>query len=501
MTIMDLRIRTKGKFQILDIPEELISTEKVIDIKRAIEDLLSGSYTFIALNLAHIKGSDNNETLMEMITYCFNRIKKENGTLYIIGINSAEVRKLKDEDLLKRVEIFESSESFETFAEQKRDTADHLPAILIVEEENNITQILANQNYQIITENNSKSAMDRILAKNPELIILNNLDEKLKCIDFCQFLKSNKTTRNIPIIMLISFADTDNKIRGLELGVDDFLTNPINEWELKYKINSLFRVKIMNDELMTINAELENRVKARTEEIKNIEKQLYRTERLTSLGTIITGLTHELRNPISIISGHAQLLARKKDLDQEIKKGLEIFVNQTERCAQIIESTINLARSGAFVVKNREIKSIIDKAIDYANIILNNKMVNFQKDFDDNVTLRCDASQLEQVFLNIIMNAVDSVDENGVIKLKMRKIDRKVVITITDNGCGMDEDTKARVFDPFFTTKSPGKGTGLGMSIAYRIVESHQGIIEVESEPGKGCCFTITLPTLSMTGT
>jgi signal transduction histidine kinase len=294
--------------------------------------------------------------------------------------------------------------------------------------------------------------------------------------------------------------------------------------ELK-NINNV--VQAINNKLNEKNEEL----KTSLEEIKNMQKQLVQSEKMASLGVLSAGIAHEINNPINFVyAGINSLLRDFEDIKpvidevstlnsktdnlqekiEEIKKlkeelyfdeafeAIPAIINDiklgADRTAEIVKGLKSFSR-----VEKGELQSLnIHEGIDTALLLLKNKYkdhVEITKNYEEDIPLiKCFPGKINQALLNIISNAVDSIDEKGEIIITTEKTNKNIHISIKDTGCGMPKNVLEKLFDPFFTTKPIGKGTGLGLSITYGIIQEHNGSINVKSVPDKGSEFIIKLP-------
>ncbi len=225
-----------------------------------------------------------------------------------------------------------------------------------------------------------------------------------------------------------------------------------------------------------------------------LQQQLVTSEKLASIGLLSAGVAHEINTPLTGISSYVQML-QKKMSDQHFAQILEKIEAQTDRVSRIIKNLLSFSRHPADLAFHRvdlggslkEILSLIDYKLKTMNIVL-------ELDLAPVAPVWAQGERLQQVFINIILNALDAMPEGGKLRIALNENPSEAVVRITDTGTGIEEKHVARIFDPFFTTKGVGKGTGLGLSISYAIIKEHQGRIEVESEAGKGTTFSIILP-------
>lgn len=230
-----------------------------------------------------------------------------------------------------------------------------------------------------------------------------------------------------------------------------------------------------------------------TEKVR-LQQQLLTSEKLASIGLLSAGVAHEINTPLTGISSYVQLL-QKKLTDAHYRQILEKIEAQTERVARIVKNLLNFARYPSDTTFRQinlkeslqEIISLIDYKLKTMNIKLELNLQEIKPIFGQ-------AERLQQVFINIILNALDAMPKGGKLRIDLYQKNQEAVISIADTGIGIKKEHLPRIFDPFFTTKGLGKGTGLGLSISYAIIKDHDGRIEVESEVGKGTTFYIYLP-------
>lgn len=292
----------------------------------------------------------------------------------------------------------------------------------------------------------------------------------------------------------------------------------------------------MAENLQSLYQNLENKVKERTKELenanielKNTQSMMVHSEKMRSLGQLVAGITHEINNPINFIHGNLVHLKNysfalfelitlyesfEPDLTEEEQKELKTLKNKieldfikedlpmlvkscqegTERTKNIVLDLKNFSRLDEMVINNIDLKKEIDTTLNILHNKLKNKIEVIKEYEDDIPTVEGFGGQLNQVFMNILDNACYAIKQTGKIIIRLRKSDNSVIIEIEDSGCGMAQENVEKIFDPFYTTKPVGEGTGLGMSISYKVVQNHGGKIFVESKEGNGTKFIISLP-------
>ena len=421
--------------------------------------------------------------------------------------------------------------------------------ILIVDDDNFflnfIRMVLKKQGYQVLAANNGEEALQVVQEHKPDLIVSDLMMPVMNGVELCKRIKTNPKTRDIYFLILTSKSDVSEKVKLLDVGADDFLSKPVNNDELLAKVRASIRIRQLqreleesNKRLTHLNRELQRTMedlKKANREIKEAQAQLLQQEKMASIGQLAAGVAHEINNPIGFIHSNLSVLEdyitdlmqffeKYKELKAAIangdKAGVAAFLRELIRIEKkidlnfilndfekIVRESMDGAERVKVIVQDLKDFSHIDQAeVKYFNVnegiestlnIVWNEIkykAKVIKEYGQIPEIRCFPMQLNQVFMNLLVNAAQAIDKDGIIRIKTFATDTHVVVEISDNGCGIPEEIRSKIFDPFFTTKEVGKGTGLGLSTAYNIIKKHNGEIEVDSEVGKGTRFTIRLP-------
>jgi PAS domain S-box-containing protein len=234
-------------------------------------------------------------------------------------------------------------------------------------------------------------------------------------------------------------------------------------------------------------------------EIKRLQQQLIQSEKLAALGQLVSGVAHELNNPLTSVIGYTQLLLARNQLDPRAAEQLEIVGNEADRARRIVRNLLSFSRQHKPSRAEVDLNELLERTLELRAYEMKVNNISVCREPGDIPCVLADEHQLQQVFLNIIINAEQAMQSDAragelTVRTEMGASNR-VKIVIADNGPGIPLQIIEKLFDPFFTTKPVGKGTGLGLSISYGIVKEHDGAIRVESEPGRGARFIIELPT------
>ncbi len=232
---------------------------------------------------------------------------------------------------------------------------------------------------------------------------------------------------------------------------------------------------------------------------RTLEKQLIHTQKMESIGTLAAGIAHEVGNPLASISAIVQVVLRSTE-DEFIKEKLGLVKNQVTRISKIIRDLVDFSRPSNYELQVTDINKNITEAVEIIKVGAKTKSIDLDTVLNKNIPpLPLIADQLQQIFVNILLNAVDAITEkedqsNNKILVTTDMNEDEVIITIADTGPGIPEEIFGKIFEPFFTTKKRGKGTGLGLWVSYGIIKSFQGDIKVKSKVGEGTSFIISIP-------
>ncbi len=310
----------------------------------------------------------------------------------------------------------------------------------------------------------------------------------------------------VPILFgvdLLGVIAVGRKLSGERLAADDrqLLRTLANQSSIAIENAKAF------DEIAKLNESLEMRVESRTRELQEAQNQLMQSEKLKSLGQLVAGVAHELNNPIGFVHANLQLLdefieklvaAQESGADASqyrdaISKLLARSREGTERVKQIVQDLRTFSRMDQADLQMAQLTDEIDRTLALMEPRFKGS-IEVVRDYRAIPEVRCFPGQLNQVFLNLLMNACDVLEEGGTITIRTRPTPEGVRLEFEDTGPGISAEVRNRIFDPFFTTKEVGKGTGLGLSLSHGIIERHGGRIQILSPPGRGATFQIDLP-------
>ena len=410
-----------------------------------------------------------------------------------------------------------------------------------------LSDALSQAGFEVRVAKSGKMALERVKYALPDLILLDVMMPEMDGFETCRRLQANPETTQIPVIFMTALSDTANKVEGFQIGAVDYITKPFQQEEVLARVKLHLKLHVLAEKLEEKNMLLEQKVvevSKAYEDLQQMQIKLIQSEKMSGLGQLAAGIAHEINNPINFIAGnlgHAQEYAH--NLLKILRLYQEDYVNPTPRIQAAIDEielefleedfikilkSINLGTQRIQeIVKSMRILSRVDEAevktvnihegIDSTLTLLHHRLkakpdhpeIELIKEYGQLPQVECHAGQLNQVFMNIISNAIDALDESNQqrsfaeiqqdpnrIQISTKVIDDNwVAIHISDNGRGVCETVGPKLFDPFFTTKPIGKGTGLGLSISYQIiVEKHGGRLYCQPVSGKGIEFVIEIP-------
>ena len=400
-----------------------------------------------------------------------------------------------------------------------------------------LTQLLSEKGYKVRAAPSGKFALKSIEKNPPDLILLDIMMPEMNGYEVCHELKANPVTQNIPVIFLSALDEALDKVKAFDVGGVDYITKPFQAVEVLARVENQLRARSLQLQLVEKNQNLEQVI----QDLKWAQAQAIQNEKMLALGHLVAGVAHEINNPINFIFGNLtpakeyiqdllRLIAvyqeqysesnpaidaifEEVDLDfitEDLSKLLNSMQAGAERIATIVGGLRTFARHDESEIKAVDIHDGIESTL----MILQHQLretdarpgIGVIKDYGKLPKVTCYASPLNQVFMNLIKNAIDAVEEKmqnretalekPTIRIQSLTTTNKTVkIIIADNGLGISPEIIGQIFDPFFTTKVVGKGTGLGLFSSYRIiVEKHKGQLTCNSKLGEGSEFIIEIP-------
>lgn len=384
----------------------------------------------------------------------------------------------------------------------KQEGQTELPLVLVVDDEPDMRRYLVSmlrETYRIIEAPDGITALEKAKQQKPDLILLDVMLPGVSGLEVCRSLKEKADTRSIKIIVLTARADEEAKIIALKHGADDFLIKPFSGLEVRSRIANLIRAAQLESDLHRTNIEL----KQSLQQLRETEAALVQNARLSSLGTMAAGLLHEIGNPLNFMGTALQLAARDPTIqgDPDTADTLKDIHAGYERIHRVVTDL------RGFTAPHRpehprpfHIESAIDHALRFTAHV--QKGITITRNIAEDGIVDGSQSTIAQVLVNLIVNAVAavrSVEElrNPEITITSVVEGDELIVSVRDNGTGIDPKIQAQIFDPFFSTKDVGEGMGLGLAVSHRIIANHGGSLTVKSSLGEWTEFRFNLPLAS----
>jgi two-component system, NtrC family, sensor kinase len=364
----------------------------------------------------------------------------------------------------------------------------------------------------------------------PELILLDVMMPEMDGYQTLTRLRDNTATRDIPVLFVTSLDSVEEEEKGLELGAVDYITKPYHPPIILARVHTQLELKRARDILRDQNSYLEAEVARRLKESQRMQRQLLQSDKMAAIGQLAAGVAHEINNPVGYVTSNLKTLdiykqdmlnlldayealeaecptdavtlanvrALKKQRDIGfLRKDIGQLIAESQEGMSTVAKIVSDLRDFAHVENKEWLWADLHKGLESTLNFARNEIkyhCTINKIFGDIPKVYCIPSQINQVILNLLVNAAQSIAEKGEITIRTDKVGDEVFIAVSDTGGGIAEENIPRIFDPFFTTKPVGKGTGLGLAISLDIVHKHNGRIEVESTVGEGTTFTVWLP-------
>lgn len=403
--------------------------------------------------------------------------------------------------------------------------------ILIVDDEVQVRSLYADclgERYMCVTAGDAQEALVRLAYGDIALVVT---DVQMPGLSGIELLR--RILENFPdtaVIMASGIQRSQRVLDAVRLGAYDYLIKPFELDVLELSVERALEKRALLRDARRYKQELESRnteLERRKAELERLQAQLVHSEKMASLGQLAAGVAHELNNPAGFIYGNMEMLAEcaaglerllkiydRAALDGELAAEVAAVKDEInyETTLADIRSIVEDCHSGAErirnVVQNLRLFSRLDEA-EFKKVDLHEGIEStirllsqyygpgrlaLERDYGELPPVDCYAGQLNQVWMNLLVNAAQAAGSAGSVRVATRLEDRAAVVTVSDNGHGIPPEHMEKIFDPFFTTKPVGEGTGLGLSITYGIVKRHGGSISVESSPGAGTAFTVSIP-------
>ncbi|MEE8431650.1 MAG: response regulator [Candidatus Desulfatibia sp.] len=366
------------------------------------------------------------------------------------------------------------------------------PRVLVVDDvkvTRRALELILDSEFDVTTLASGNKAVDHIRQDNDFDVVSLDLNMPgMSGIETLKVIKQHSPT--IEVLLVTAFQDIESAKQALKLGAYDYIEKPINKDAYRQSIRQ--GVRRRQKALVSEKAQ---------QQLEIVKAQLVHSEKLSAIGELLAGVVHEINNPLAGILGYSELLLLKEPSPEKAHKYVKNIQQSAILCQRIVQKLLAFSRKQKPKREYVQVTDILESTLELVQHEIKKNAVQVVKQFADNLPRTiADFYQIQQVFLNIISNAVQAMQQQtrlGTLTVISEFDEKSIRITIRDSGPGIPRENLRKIFEPFFTTKPEGKGTGLGLSICYEIIREHGGDFYVSSEPGRGTYFFVELPVIA----
>ncbi|HEX9777552.1 MAG TPA: response regulator [Geopsychrobacteraceae bacterium] len=380
--------------------------------------------------------------------------------------------------------------------------------ILVADDEKAIVELtsifLRDRGFKILSAGDGRECLEVIEREHPALVLL---DYMMPVMDGMTALAQIRDRfPDTYVIMFTGKGSEEVAVSLMKAGAADYLQKPFSNVNLLERIDNVLQLRqvglenqrlleeqeLLRHEIEGWNLELENRVLQKTRDLELAHAEILQVEKLAALGHISAGLAHEIRNPLNAINLFAQLLKTSLSGDAEQRGYLDNIACEVERIDNILVQMLAASKGSNSLRRPVRLAACLMNVLALYRVQIRSQGVVVETEVDEQAVLTADTTEIEQIFSNLIGNALFEMPEGGTLKVAIHVEDQQIRVQVSDTGRGVPAENFVRIFDPFFTTKD--KGTGFGLSVVLRIVKGYNGRIQVASQPGDGASFLIEFP-------
>lgn len=379
-------------------------------------------------------------------------------------------------------------------------TGTDLPHVLVIDDEigpRESLRMLLKPNYQVHTANSVEAGLRLLQEKKPDAVVSDIRMPGTSGIDGLRRIR--EIDPHVAVIMLTGFGALETAQEALRLGANDYISKPFDAVEMREVISR-------NVERTRVQRSSEHAADEIRELNQRLMRELAHKERLASLGQASAEFVHDLGNPLTIVWGYVQLLAKKLEQSEKENgatspnsaKELNIIEQNVRLCRDLLTMWQSYGSQDAAPHQAVSVCQIVQEVVKGAESIAAQHGVRIVKNCSEEAKVQGDAVQIKRAVQNVIVNAIQaSADNKGSVEVSCTREDFYVDVGVKDTGCGIPPAQMSKIFEPYFTTRQGRSGTGLGLYITKKVVEDHSGSIKVDSSPEAGTCFTIRFPLLT----
>jgi len=380
--------------------------------------------------------------------------------------------------------------------------------VVIIDDDRNILEltslILSKQGFQPYVADRANEGFELIATHSPELVLLDYMMPEMDGLLALQFIKSRFP--DVYVVMLTGKGSEEVAVESMKNGASEYILKPFNNRNLVERLKNVLRIREIElhnrelqkqqeqllSEIEEWNLELKRRVHEKTEELHNAHEVIAQSEKLAAMGYLSAGVAHEIRNPLNSIALFVQLMRQTTTEPDQLEHQSKIM-KEVDRIDSIIRKLLDASRRTRVISSSVQINQVIDNAIEAFTPQIESRKIQVDRRYHCvPPPITADPTELEQIFTNLFLNALDAMSRGGRLAIEVFAKDCRVIVRVSDSGHGIAEDVLPSIFEPFFTTK--GRGTGMGLPVAQRIARMYDGSMEVECSSPEGTIFRLEFP-------
>ena len=383
--------------------------------------------------------------------------------------------------------------------------------VVIIDDDKNILEltslILSKNGFQPYVADCAHKGFELISCHSPELVLLDYMMPEMDGLSALQLIKSRFP--DTYVVMLTGNGSEEVAVELMKNGASEYILKPFNNRNLVERLKNVLRIReieLHNRELQKQqerllleieqwNLELQKRVREKSEALQNAQQEIVQSEKLAAMGYLSAGVAHEIRNPLNSISLFVQLMRQSTTEPDQLEHQAKIL-KEVDRIDSIIRKLLDASRRIRVISSNVQIIQVIDNAIEAFLPQIDSRKIQVDRQYHCiPPPITADPAELEQIFTNLFLNAIDAMSRGGCLAIEVFEKDGRVIVRVGDSGSGIAEDVLPHIFEPFFSTKS--RGTGMGLPVAQRIARMYEGSMEVEQSSPEGTTFRMEFPARS----
>jgi len=381
-------------------------------------------------------------------------------------------------------------------------------SVVIIDDDRNILEltslILSKNGFQPYVADRAHEGFELISLHAPELVLLDYMMPEMDGLSALQLIKSR-----FPDTYVVMFTGKGTEEVAVELmknGASEYILKPFNNRNLVERLENVLRIREIElhnrelqkqqvqllSEIEQWNLELQKRVREKSEALHVAQGEIVQSEKLAAMGYLSAGMAHEIRNPLNSISLFVQLMRQTTVEPDQLEHQLKIL-KEVDRIDSIIRKLLDSSRRNRVISSDVQINQVIDSALEAFSLQIETRKIQVVRLYHCIPSpITADPTELEQIFTNLFLNAMDAMSRGGRLTIEIFEKDERVIVRVGDSGSGIAEDILPSIFEPFFSTKS--RGTGMGLPVAQRIARMYEGSMEVEFSSPEGTTFRLEFP-------